>query len=257
MHLSQADIGYRHILHNMMAVHGNLTQVALITLCPLLVLLLLSQNNMILSNCPNAPILINCMICIQQVNYWEYYHQFVRLQGLDHKYHDIPLEEEENAPSTRIARQDIHFDSWSDQECYCHTSFRKLDLLEIYRCFGLADIPDEQGYDDGLIRVWTGYRNYCFHPEEIFLFLMMKCKKGHSNKDMCDYIFGGHASRWSFGFPCILDYLYERYTNIIGHQGLSRFVDQFPQFFEAVNIVYLLCSLIMLTYLKITYIMLN
>ena len=87
---------------------------------------------------------------------------------------------------------------------------------------------------------------------------MMKCKKGHSNKDMCDYIFGGHASRcWSFGFPWILDYLNERCANIIGHQGLSRFVDQFPQFFEAVNIVYLLCSLIMLTYLKITYIILN
>ena len=66
---------------------------------------------------------------------------------------------------------------------------------------------------------------------------MLKCRKGHSNKDICDYIFGGNASRWSYGFPWVLVYLDERYRDIIGHQGLDRFLDQFPAFFEAVSVL--------------------
>ena len=46
---------------------------------------------------------------------------------------------------------------------------------------------------------------------------------------------GGHASRWSYGFPWIVRYVDKRYTDILGHQGLTRFVDQFPDFFDAIQ----------------------
>ena len=47
--------------------------------------------------------------------------------------------------------------------------------------------------------------------------------------------FGGHQSRWSYGWPWILEYLDTRYEDIISHKGLRRFVDQFPAFYEAIQ----------------------
>ncbi len=64
---------------------------------------------------------------------------------------------------------------------------------------------------------------------------MTKCKTGLSNKHMCDYIFGGYACRWSYGWPWILRYIDDRYEDIIGHQGLMRYVDKFPSFFEPIQ----------------------
>ncbi len=63
---------------------------------------------------------------------------------------------------------------------------------------------------------------------------MMRMKTGDDHTQMC-YIFGGSVKRWSYAWKWILLYLDERYTNIIGHQGLLRFVDQFPAFFAAIQ----------------------
>lgn len=52
---------------------------------------------------------------------------------------------------------------------------------------------------------------------------------------MCINIFGGHEKQWSSGFPWMLLYLDNRYRNIVGHQGLLRYVDQFPYFHEAME----------------------
>ena len=240
MHLSHKEVGRLHLLQSKMAVCGRLSRVAAMSMYPLLLCLFLAHQNLIFSQCPNATLVLHGLLFFQQLDYWKHHDRFKQLQSLDTELHDIPLEEEENAPSVQKPRQNIRFDSWPCQQCRCSTSFRKEVLLEIYNHFNLANIPAQQGYDDGFIRVSTGHRNYLFHPEELFLFLMLKCKKGFSNKDMCDVVFGGHASRWSFGFPWILGYLDDRYTNILGHQGLERFVDQFPDFFQAVNI--LLCA---------------
>jgi hypothetical protein len=175
---------------------------------------------------------INCLLRIQHVRYALNHSRFVRELVLDHKYHDIPLEEEEDHRPTRMPRQDIRFSSWTDQECYDFTSFRKHQLQRIYNLFGLAQLAAQH---QGFIRVFTGHEFYKFHPEELFLFFMTKCKTGLSHKVLCDLIFGGHASRWSFGFPHILRYLDKRYEDIIGHQHLERYVDQFPAFYEAIQ----------------------
>ena len=60
-------------------------------------------------------------------------------------------------------------------------------------------------------------------------------KTGNDHTQMCDDIFGGSEKRWSLAWRWILFYLDERYKNIIGHQGLLRFVDDFPRFYTAIQ----------------------
>ena len=158
--------------------------------------------------------------------------RFLRWFKLDHKYHDIPVEEENDAPSTRIVKQDITLDSWTDQECYDFTSFKKDQLREIYDHFGLAELAAQT---NGFIHVPTSASHYTFHPEQLFLFTMTKCRTGFGNKQLCDLIFGGHASRWSFGYPWMLEYLDERYERTISHQKLLDFVQEFPRFYNAMS----------------------
>eukprot|EP00956_Cyclotella_meneghiniana_P015451 scaffold23728_cov90-Cyclotella_meneghiniana.AAC.3 len=64
---------------------------------------------------------------------------------------------------------------------------------------------------------------------------MTKCRTGKDNKEMCIDIFGGCEMRWSYGFPWMLKYLDQRYRDILGHQGLLRYLDQFPQFHRAIE----------------------
>jgi hypothetical protein len=45
-----------------------------------------------------------------------------------------------------------------------------------------------------------------------------------------DSYIGGDTNRWTYAYPWMLKYLNERYLNIIGHQALTRFVNNFPRF---------------------------
>lgn len=65
--------------------------------------------------------------------------------------------------------------------------------------------------------------------------MMTKIASGATTVSIIDDWFGGDYARWSFGYQLILFYLDERYKNIIGHQGLLRFRDQFPHFFECIQ----------------------
>jgi hypothetical protein len=76
--------------------------------------------------------------------------------------------------------------------------------------------------------VSTGYRNYHFDPKELFLFVMTKFKLGYGNTALCNLIFGGHSSWWSFGYPWILKYLDERYDRTISHKKLRDYVNDLP-----------------------------
>ena len=83
--------------------------------------------------------------------------------------------------------------------------------------------------------MFTGFWYYHFDPEELFLLMMVKCKLGYGNTALCKLIFGGNASRWSFGYPWILRYLNERYNRTILHEKLRDYVDDFPKFHQAIN----------------------
>ena len=112
-----------------------------------------------------------------------------------------------------------------------YTSFVGDDLRRIYRLFGLANVADEHG----IIRVSNGHTRYKLHAEELFLFFMTRMKKGWSICDTVNTTFGGYCHRWGYGWSWIVRYLDDRYRNILGHQGLLRFVDEFPQYFEAID----------------------
>ena len=64
---------------------------------------------------------------------------------------------------------------------------------------------------------------------------MTRMRKGLPHTDMCTLIIGGSSKRWSPAWRWMLFYLDKRCRNIIGHQGLLRFVDDFPQFFQAIQ----------------------
>ena len=163
---------------------------------------------------------------------------FNTCEQLDHLLHDIPPDELEQI---RIPpRQNIRFSSWSDQQCYDKTNFTKDQLIRIYHCFNLeyiAGLNENYGY----IRVPTGHTNqygaqcfYLFNPEELFLYTMMRMKTGDDHTQM-SYVFGGSTKKWSYAWRWIMVYLDTRYENIIGHQGLLRFVDEFPVFYDAIK----------------------
>ena len=66
--------------------------------------------------------------------------------------------------------------------------------------------------------------------------MMAKCKLGYGNIALCKLIFGGNASRWSFGYLWILRYLDERYDRTISHEKLrDYYADDFPKSYQAIN----------------------
>jgi hypothetical protein len=65
--------------------------------------------------------------------------------------------------------------------------------------------------------------------------MLTKCRTGWSNRDLCDHIFGGTATRWSFGYPAILTHLDRRYRRTLSHEKLEDYVDQFPAFHHALE----------------------
>ncbi|KAL7502369.1 hypothetical protein ACHAXN_000778 [Cyclotella atomus] len=77
--------------------------------------------------------------------------------------------------------------------------------------------------------------HYLFRPEELFLYFMTRMKSGLPHVAMCKDIFGGSPKRWSPAWGYMLVYLDTRYMNIIGHQGLICFLDDFPSFYEAIQ----------------------
>ena len=102
----------------------------------------------------------------------------------------------------------------------------------MYLSFGL----EQEAAIDGFIRVSNKNGQFhLFHSEEIFLFMMAKYRLGFKNKHTWDLIFGGWPSQWSHSWPWILCFLDDKYEDIIGHQGLTRFVHQFPRFYESIQ----------------------
>jgi len=78
------------------------------------------------------------LLCAQFLQYARSSSIFMSLFRLDYELHDIPQDEEDNHNLHPLPRQDIWFDSLTDQQCYANTSFTKAQLRRIYDKFGLA-----------------------------------------------------------------------------------------------------------------------
>ena len=185
------------------------------------------------SNLNTIEYAVDCLLQLQIANITNKTNALSALLRLDHHLHDIPFWEEQ-LPRRNKPRQRFTIQQWSDRECLDRTGFRKVQLIKIYVCFGLAELAAQT---NGVIRVYRKYYNqrnartaYTFGPEEMFLFFMTKFHTGDDNTKLCNEIFGGYVDRWKEGFPWMVRYIDDRYRNVLGYQGLMRCYKDFPTF---------------------------
>mmetsp|Transcript_10388 Transcript_10388/g.24224 ORF Transcript_10388/g.24224 Transcript_10388/m.24224 type:complete len:509 (-) Transcript_10388:17-1543(-) len=231
MHLDANQVGFRWRLQREMIRAGEAARDYLAMLPFIASFTILVQNDVISLG---AAMAATSLARLCQLKFHENYNLFLNLTRLDQQYHDIPFDEEaENRSTTpRMPRQHIRLNTWSEYECRRFTGFKRHELIRLYTCFDLVG----QTSANGRIRVPNGGGQFHnFHPEELFLFVMAKCRLGFTNLDLCDLIFGGQASVWSHGFPWILRYLDNRYETILCHQGLGRFASRFHYFYTQIE----------------------
>ncbi len=145
---------------------------------------------------------------------------------------DIPFHEKA-APQQYTRSKNLLIADLNNVQALKMMHFSKSQLHRLYVHFGLAALVARVGMT---IPIFTGHTYYQIHPEEVFLFtLVTKLATGMSNHMIVDTYFGGDYNCWSYGYPWMLRYLNKRYKNIIGHQGLMRFVMDFPRFHRAIE----------------------
>jgi hypothetical protein len=236
MALSHMQVGFRQSLQIKCFYEGSSAMIQLVKISQLLFAYLIVLNNY---NDNATEALVASLLHVNIAQVLQYFRNFTSLQILDYLHHDI-LPDEEVTVSVP-PRQNIRFNSWTDFDCYENTCFRKDQLRRIYNCFGIDRLGDPITGD---ILISTGCFNqrgdacgYNFNSEELFLYTMtrMKMKTGLDHTKLCKNIFGGSSKRWSFAWRFMMKYLDNRYRSIIGHQGLVRFVHQFPEFYEAIQ----------------------
>lgn len=237
MHLHHSEVSLRRRIQTSWIKNALQAQLMLTFLPQLITLKLLVLSNAAHLQNANTDIAIDLLLQLINIECFNYQTFARAFFSIDHLIYDITPDEEARNLQFSPCRN-IRFDSWDDQKCLNYTSFRKDDLLRIYKLFDLENQCDQNGF----IRVATGGVNqnnmpccYRFNPEELFLFYMTRFKKGLTVVNMTNDIFGGDHNRWYYGWPWMLRYLDNRYKNIIGHQGVLRFRDEFPRFFEAIE----------------------
>jgi hypothetical protein len=144
---------------------------------------------------------------------------------------DIPFHEEA-APQQYTRSKNLRIANLNNVQALKMTHFSQSQLHCLYAHFGLAALAAGVGTT---IPIFTGHTYYRIHPEEVFLFTLTKLATGMSNHMIVDTFFGGDYNRWSYGYPWMLCYLDKRYKNIVGHQGLTCFVMDFPWFHRAIE----------------------
>ena len=163
-----------------------------------------------------------------------------QLFQLDGELFDIPTIEEEESHQFRESNHLCLDHRLDDVFAKKLTNFPYMQLRRMYNCFGLRDVA-RQSRDGEHIYVHTGHFHkgtpccYKYHPEEMFLYVFTKMATGMSAQKIVDAWFGGDYTRWVFGYRWCIWYLDERYKNIIGHQSLLRYLDDFPRFHRCIE----------------------
>ena len=238
MHLYHTEVSKRQKLQTSWLNSVLQTQSSLLFLSQLFMINALLSNNLLhQAGATAAKTIIECLIQLANLQCSSHRYSARSAFILDHLLYDI-TPEEKSRPLLFKPHQGITFASWDDQKCLNYTSFYSRDLRRIYNLFGLQNLAD----DDGKIRIHNGHYNQDGHPcnyaidsEELFLFFVTRFKKGSSILDLVNDIFGGDHGRWKHAWPWMLRYLDRRYESIIGHQGLLRFRDDFPTFFDSIE----------------------
>ena len=161
-------------------------------------------------------------------------------RSVDRYLFDIP-EVELHYPKISLPRQHLRLNTLrDDRTAHRMTGFTVSQLRRLYDKFGVHDFCLVNG--DVVLRVHTGHyapngtpKCYIFNPEELFLFALTKIRTGKTNLQLVDEFFGGSVYRWSSGYRWIIYYLDDRYKNVVGLQGILRFLPQFPAFRSAME----------------------
>jgi hypothetical protein len=164
MGLSHLAVGFRHHLQCGLALAGSASHSAAQTLLQMAVIHAAFQGTG--QVVPAASMFT--LICVHLAHCVQSCSTFMRLFCLDHEIHNVPPDKENDHPLTHMHWQNLHLDSWTEQEAYGFTSFTKDQLNNIYHHFGLAALAAQ---NDGDIPVPTGAdhgRNYHVHPDELF-----------------------------------------------------------------------------------------
>lgn len=146
---------------------------------------------------------------------------------MDSELGDIPEAVEMQRPYYTEPRFRRISDFQNDDQAVFKTAFSKDELHQLMGLFGL----------NKMIRVPRADGKYdSFHPEELFLFTLMKVREGASNAAIVEDQVGGRtAARWGRGYSFLVKYLDERYKPILNHEGLQRWVPLFPEFNEKIR----------------------
>ena len=118
------------------------------------------------------------------------------------------------------------------------TRFNWSQLRRLYAAFDLEGLLEPM---EDRLSILTGHFTngtpccYRIHPAEVFLFTLCRLVTGMTQVHIVDTYFGGDKNRWVYAYPWMLRYIDTRYANVIGHQGLTRFADDFPRFKRAIE----------------------
>jgi hypothetical protein len=151
------------------------------------------------------------------------------LRILEENVADIPQDEENQVAYKRPPRFTRISSFQNCDEAKNITNFNKEELTKM--------IVNHSG-----LPVWVvvpaggGGFNYTFHREELYLYMLIKLKDGETHVAMADKTTHGDSRRWSPGYKFIVDYLDERYFDLIGPGGMEIWANHFPEFAEAIRI---------------------
>ena len=113
----------------------------------------------------------------------------------------------------------------TNHEARSMTRFKKSELR---RLFILSNLPAHIEMDNG-----HGH-SYTMTGQEVFIFGLTKMAHGTTNRQLCEQYFGGCPTRWTFAYAYFCRYFNNRYIDILGFEGLERFVHDFPRFSQRV-----------------------
>jgi hypothetical protein len=152
---------------------------------------------------------------------WKYY------MRIDSELGDIPIAEEVQQPY----HHERHFERinsfLNNDEAKTHTNFTRDELQRIIDIFELpvkCHCPRADG------------QYSTFHHEELLIFTLIKLKRGATTAELVDDVVGGRSEdRWGYGYKWMITHLDKQYQDILGCNGLERWVPQFATFAEHIH----------------------
>jgi hypothetical protein len=139
----------------------------------------------------------------------------------------------------------LRIDNLSDTAALKMTGFNWSQLRRLYAAFNLEGLLDKSMQEKlSFLRGHTFFGTPCcyqIHPEEVFLFTLFRLATSMTQVRIVVTYLGGDKNCWTYAYPWMLKYLNKRYANIIGHQGLAHFVNDFPRF-RCVIEMYVQCN---------------